>query len=140
MMREERHFNRGGKMICTTLNKIRDCHPCEDSWKILLKCLGKTKTDDEPLAFITILDILGLDDALWCIRAAPEYDKEWRLFAIWCAMQVQHLMPDPRSIAAIDVAELYALGQATNTELDAARAAVRGKQEKNLGRWFNVEG
>ena len=127
-------------MICTTLNKIRDCHPCENRWKILLKFLGKTKADDEPLAFITILNTMGLDDALWCTRSAPEHAKVWRLYAVWCARQVQHLMTDPRSIAAIDVAELYALGQATNTELDAARAAVRGKQEKNLGRWFNVEG
>ena len=109
-MREECHFNRGGKMISTTLNKIRDCHPCENRWKILMKSLGKTKADDEPMAFITILDILGLDDALWCTRSAPEHANVWRLYAVWCAKQTQHLMTDPRSIAAIDVAELYALG------------------------------
>src|SRR3990167_6871820 len=83
MMREECHFNRGGKMISTTLNKIRDCHPCENRWKILMKSLGKTKADDEPMAFITILDILGLDDALWCTRSAPEHANVWRLYAVW---------------------------------------------------------
>ena len=32
-------------------------------------------------------------------------DKELRLFAVFAARQVQHLMTDSRSIAALDVAE-----------------------------------
>lgn len=51
-------------------------------------------------------------------------DKELRLFAVWSARQVQHLMTDARSIAALDVAERYAHGQATTQELAAARAAA----------------
>lgn len=47
-------------------------------------------------------------------------DKELRLFAVWSARQVQHLMTDPRSIEALDVAERYANGNATREELDAA--------------------
>src|SRR3990167_3858671 len=99
-------------MLTTTLNKIRKYKPCKDRWELLLKALKKTKTDDEPLPFITILDILGLEDALWCCRSAPKYDKDWRLYAVWCARQVQHLMTDNRSIAALDVAERYAHGLA----------------------------
>jgi hypothetical protein len=108
----------------TTLNKIRQHSPCTDGWSTLLKHLGKTEADDEPLSFLTILESNGLDDVLWCCRSAPEYDKEWRLFAVWCGRQVQHLMPDERYIAAIDVAERYANGLATKEELDAAGAAV----------------
>ena len=50
-------------------------------------------------------------------------DNELRRFAVWSARQVQHLMADPRSIAALDVAERHANGQATDEELAAARAA-----------------
>ena len=53
-------------------------------------------------------------------------DAQLRLFAVRCARRVQHLMPDPRSIAALDVAERYANGKATNAELAAARAAAKG--------------
>ena len=112
-------------MKTTTLNKIRDCSPCAPGWAQLLKNLGKTAADDEPLTFATILESNGLDDALWCCQSAPEYNREWRLFAVWCARQVQHLMLDPRSIAAIDVAERYANGVATDAELAAARVMAR---------------
>jgi hypothetical protein len=111
----------------TTLNAIRKHGPCEDGWKKLLRHLGKTQADDEPLSIATILDSNGLDDALWCLRAVEGCDREIRLYAAWCARQVQHLMTDPRSLAALDVAERYAQGLATDEELrdalDAARAA-----------------
>ena len=112
-------------MITTTLNKIRDHSPCQEGWGKLLKHLGKTKADDEPLPFAVIVESNGLGDALWCCRTAPERDREWRLFAVWCARRVQHLMIDPRSVAALDVAERFARGEATVEELAAARAAAR---------------
>ena len=52
-------------------------------------------------------------------------DKELRLFAVFCARQVQHLLTDPRSIDAIDVAERFAHGEASAEELAAASVAVR---------------
>lgn len=52
-------------------------------------------------------------------------DKQLRLIAVECARQVQHLMTDPRSITALDVAERYANGEATDEELAAAWAAAR---------------
>ena len=115
-------------MFTTTLNKIRAYDPCEDGWEKLLKHLGKTKSDDEPLPFLTILESNGLDHALWCCRTAPEYDREWRLFAVWCARQVQHLMTDERSIKALDVAERFANGEATEEELIAAWAAAEAAE------------
>jgi hypothetical protein len=51
-------------------------------------------------------------------------DRELRKFAVWCARQVQHLMTDPRSVAALDVAERHAEGLATDEELAAAGAAA----------------
>ena len=78
-------------MIYTTLNKIKEHSPCAEGWQKLLKHLNKTKADDERLSFRTLLSSNGLNDAIWCCRVAPEYFQEWRLFAVWCARQVQHL-------------------------------------------------
>ena len=108
----------------TTLNKIRAHGPCTDGWKKLLKNLGKTKADDEPLALTTILESNGVDDALWCLRAVDGHEREMRLFAVECARSVQHLITDKRSLDALDVAERYANGLATQAELAAAGAAA----------------
>jgi hypothetical protein len=111
----------------TTLNKIRLNSPCTSGWTKLLKYLGKTAADDVELDLLTVLESNGLDDTLWCLRAVDGFDKEKRLMAVAFAREVQHLMTDPRSIAALDVAERFANGEATQEELrgaaDAAHAA-----------------
>ena len=120
-------------MITTTLTRIRAHAPCADVWQKLLAHLGKTKADDEPLPFSVILESNGLNDALLCCRAEPQYAREWRLFAVWCARQVQHLMTDRRSIDALGVAERYANGQATDAELEtAAEAAAWAAQSREF--------
>jgi hypothetical protein len=111
-------------MITTTLKAIRKRRPCEDGWKILLSHLGKNRADDEPLSLVTILDSNGLDYAIWCLRAVEGHDREIRLYAVWCVRQVQHLLTDSRSLAALDVAEAYANGEATAEQLQAARRAA----------------
>ena len=108
----------------TTLNKIRAHSPCENGWKKLLINLGKTKADDEPLALTTILESNGLEDALWCLRAVDGHQREMRLYAVECARSVQHLMTDKRSLDALDAAEHFANGKATQQELDAAKDAA----------------
>ena len=117
----------------TTLNAIREHNPCPDGWRKLLAHLDKTESDDEPLSLLTILDSNGIDDALWALRAVEGYDREKRLYAVWCARQVKHLLIDQRSLNALEVAERFARGRATREELDAATAyaayaadAVRG--------------
>jgi hypothetical protein len=111
-------------MIYTTLERIRVHSPCAGGWKKLLDHLGKTQADDEPLAMTAILDSNSLSDALWCLRAEPQHASIWRLLAVHYARQVQHQMTDPRSLAALDVAERHAHGLATDAELAAARAAA----------------
>ena len=111
-------------MITTTLNRIRACNPCATGWSQLLDGLGKRAVDDDPLPYADIVRINGIDDALWACRAEPQHAREWRLFAVWCARKVQHLTIDHRSAAALDVAERYANGEATDTELAAAWAAT----------------
>jgi hypothetical protein len=123
-------------MITTTLNRIRDHGPCANGWTRLLKGLGKTESDDEPLPFARIVEINGLDDALWCCRAEPQEWKTWRLFAVWCARQVQHLATDPRSIDALDVVERHANGNATDEELAAARDASGDARDATWAAWY----
>ena len=113
-------------MITITLQKIRDKAPCTSGWEKLLNSKGGTTADysaEFPLS--DVLDSNDLADTLWCLRCLPEHDSLWRFYAVWCARQVKHLMTDQRSIAALDVAERYANGLATDAELAAARAAAR---------------
>jgi hypothetical protein len=112
-------------MLTTTLNAIRSHDPCVEGWGKLLAHLGKTGPDDEPVTLAAILDSNGLDDALWALRCVTGHDRAIRHYAVWCARQVQHLMTDPRSLAALDVAERYADGLATDKELSVAWAAAR---------------
>ena len=110
----------------TTLNQIRSHSPCSDRWATLLKYLGKTKPDDEPLSFATILESNGFDDALWCLRTVAGYDREIRLYAVWCARKVEHLDPSGVAKQTNDVSERYANGEAMEDELKTAeRAAAR---------------
>lgn len=110
-------------MITTTLARIREHSPCESSWRKLLAGLGKTKADDEPLPYSRIVEICGIDDALWATRAEPKHSAVWRLFACACAYRVVGLNDDPRGRAAIDTAVRHAEGTATDAELSAARPA-----------------
>ncbi len=110
--------------VMITLQKIRDKAPCSSGWEKLLKSKGGTDADysaEFPLS--DVLDSNDLADTLWCLRCLPEHDSLWRLYAVWCARQVQHLMKDQRSIDALDVSERHARGLATDAELAAARAA-----------------
>ena len=122
--------------ITTTLKRIRAHGPCGidprraplTGYQKLVAHLGPGHGPDDPIPFSVIVESNGLDDALWCCRAEPQHDREWRLFAVWCARQVQHLMTDPRSVAALDVAERYANGEATQDELIAAKTAAAAAQ------------
>ena len=79
----------------------------------------------------TILDILKdkripAKDRIWAAtRKGMLDDRTLRLFTCKCVREVWHLLTDERSRKAVEVAELYAVGEATDEELAAARAAAR---------------
>ena len=78
----------------------------------------------------TILDLLRRDDIpaadrIWAAtREGILDDKTLRLFACKCVREVWHLLTDERSRNAVEVAERYAVGEATVEEWAAARAAA----------------
>ena len=109
-----------------TIDDIRSWEPCYDPSLYLPEGWSGTA-----------LDILAVEecpavDRLWVVlREGCINARTLRLFAVWCARQALALIdnPDHRSIAACDVAERFANGEATSEELnaawDAARAAAR---------------
>ena len=115
-------------MLTTTFHLLRKHNACKDRYTVLREAL-RGRGDDEPITMIEILDSNGLRDALWALRAVPdeqaaERDKLARLFACWCLRQIWHLLTDDRSRTAVEVAERYAVGNATLDALNAAAYAA----------------
>ena len=124
----------------TTLDIIRAAspRPCERGWLKLLKCLGKTRADDEPLPLLAVLDSNGLDDALWVLSYAMPDDRLARHFQVRCAEQVLHLFEAERP-SDMRVRQQIAIlrnDNASDYDRDAARAAARAAardaQERHL--------
>jgi hypothetical protein len=107
-----------------TISDIRSWKPCHDP----ARWLPAGQTDWRG----TALDVLRHPkippaDKLWCVLREDCIDaRTLRLFAVWCAREALKLVaqPDPRSVAACDVAERYANGLATADEMAAAWAAA----------------
>ena len=132
-----------------TLADLRKAGACISGYNRLVRSLqGLAFSDDdkrretyikfahkEQISLLYVLDSNGLDDSLWaarCIKGAKT-DRDLRLFAVWCAREVQHLMADDQR-KALDVAERHGNGEATDDELAAARdaawAAARDAQKE----------
>ncbi|MDN7744695.1 hypothetical protein QZM78_11625 [Burkholderia multivorans] len=122
-----------------TLAALRKAGACYGGYNKLVRSLqGQpfTEEDEDRNSYIhfkhdaeiPLLDILksnGLDDAIWTLLCVSGADRDLRLFAVWCARQVEHLMEDQRSKDALNVAERFANGDASDEEFAAARAAAR---------------
>jgi hypothetical protein len=121
-----------------TLEALRKAGACYEGYnKVVRMIQGKTFNEKdaelesyikhshvEPVSLVSIARNNGIDDALWALRCVPGCDRDARLFGVWAARQVEHLMTDQRSKNALDVAERFANGIATQSELDAARGAA----------------
>lgn len=124
------------KKFATTVARIVERGFYSWNGKDLLGITVPRSTSYESISYELILDRLGLNDALWLCRAEPDLVAHWRRYAVWCARQVQHLMIDPRSVAALDVAERHAVGLASDHELAAARTDAEAV-ESRLSKPFN---
>jgi len=106
----------------TTLNKMRACEPCAESWQKYLRHVGKTQPDDEPIEMSEILAALGLEDAVWSLRGFDGAGEEAvRKYAVFCARQMWDDLTDDRSRMAIAEADNYAHGEVSREVMIAAR-------------------
>ncbi|MCL4651600.1 hypothetical protein L0Z19_09225 [Burkholderia multivorans] len=126
-----------------TLAALRKAGACYDGYNKLVRSLqGQPFTEedenrnsyihfkhDAEIPLVDVLNSNGIDDALWSLRCVSDADRDIRLFAVWCARQVEHLMQDQRSKDALDVAERFANGEATEEERAAARAAAQAARD-----------
>lgn len=124
--------------FCVTLSDLRKHWACYEGYNRVVRSLqGKPfSVDDEeresyirfrydqPISLICIAESNGLYDALWATRCLVGEDRNLRLYAVWCVRQVQHLMADPRSIAALNVSEAFANERASLDQLSAAEDAA----------------
>ena len=78
---------------------------------------------DKPITYERLLDVLGLDDALWACRAEPQYDAIWRRYAVWCVSLIQHIV-SKSFISYLHVTERHIAGKATDEDLVAASDAA----------------
>lgn len=114
-------------MYYTTLWNVRLKAPCTVGWEKLLDSLGKSKVDYEPLSLATILESNGIKDAIWALRAVKGIEDLRRLFAIRCVRQhCQHMIEYKPCLHALDLAELYTVGEATKEDFDAERYEAQG--------------
>ncbi len=121
----------------TTLTLLKKNRACKGRYRHLLKQLGGAKKYgyNTPIQFPDLLEMNGLDDTLWALRAVskeqePERDLIARLFACDCA---EHVLPiyenkypeDKRVCLCIEAIRKFAYGQITAQELTAAWEAAR---------------
>jgi len=119
-----------------TLKQLREHMACVEGYNkvvYMLKGVDYEYRDtymrfkhEEPISLVDIANNNGIEDAIWCLRCNDaEWKRDSRLFAVWCARQVEHLMTDERSKNALNVSEQHANGLASDGEFAAARDAAR---------------
>ena len=113
----------------TTLREIFKHGPCgryckRRGWGLLLKNLGKTRADDEPLDLMEILKSNGIADAVWALRCF-----EYRDCCLFLADIIESVLPiferehpsDNRPRLLIDgICDFYS-GNITKEELENLR-------------------
>jgi len=120
-------------MIHTTGRKAIEEGACEPSYSEMGEALGGVDSygDNTPIPLSKVLEVCGLEDAIWCLRIAVEpIDKEARLFACDCAERVISIFEreypnDNKPRNAIEVARKFANGEATHEELKVAWTTAR---------------
>jgi len=123
-------------MLHTTFALAREAGACQGSYRAVAKALGGIPRygRDTPIPLSRILEVSGLEDALWCLRCvlpeeAPARDRLARLLSCDYADRIAPLWVAPPGEGwvpadTISVARRYAIGQATAEELQVARDAA----------------
>lgn len=122
-------------MIFTTFKKLREHGMDSARYKRLAKELGGVLKygQDTPITILQVLDVNGLDDALWALRACDMSKKdEKRVHFLSCDyaehvlsfFEVEYLSDDNRPRRALEVKRRWVRGKAIDRDLESARTAV----------------
>jgi hypothetical protein len=119
--------------VVTTLNQLHKYGPCKPRWNTLLSRLRKVTPDDEPLPLSVILDSNGLYDAIWCLRAVPDVERDLRLYAARCVKRLDLSGTNASAARAIQMVERCAYGEVEEHEMiRAGFDAIEDVQEGPL--------
>jgi len=92
-----------------------------------MRLLRDEKPDDE-IGIVQLVGWVGLYPAIWCCQTLPEFDKQWRLYAVWCArlvpanQRLNYMKTNELHVNAINLAERFANGQVDEAERERACA------------------
>ena len=116
-------------MLHTTFRRVKEAAACIESYRKFAKFKGGVRKwgKDTPFGLDEVLGVCGLEGALWCLGIVIEpADKEIRLLACDYA---EHVLPifereypkDKRPRQAIETSRRFAVGEATQEELNTVR-------------------
>ena len=80
-------YCRGGRfaegcklMLYTTFNLARKARACTESYRNLGAAMGGITTygKDNPIPLTTVVEVCGLDDAIWCLRCTTTDSRAFR--------------------------------------------------------------
>ncbi len=113
----------------TTLNEIKKHNPNE---LIYQKLLNNSKAEDEPIDFMTILEAVGIESAIWCLRT-QDY-KEYCLFLADVAELILYLFEivysdDKAPRQVIKAVRDWYNGDITQEQLNAYAAAAESSAD-----------
>ena len=125
-------------MLTTSFKLLREAGACKDRYGHLRRAMGSGFGDTKSIAITAVLELNGLDDALWALRTVPEEqaserDLLSRTFACRSVREtpladgrrVWDLLDDERSRGAVVAAEDFVAGKISAKDLASARAAAR---------------
>ena len=109
-------------MKTMTVEDIMKHEPCYTRERIIELWAGREALSFADVAKLDIPDV----DKIWAGVHFYMDDRQHRLFAVRCARRAlsRILDPNPRGVAACDVAERFANGEASEEELSAAMDAA----------------
>ena len=129
-------------MLRITLKIARGLDTCQVGYSKLARHLGGVRKygRDKPVPLTVVLDVLGLNIALWCLGHTLEDSARLdRLFAADCAEHMlKHFAEDyPTTVGRlqglIEGARRFAKGEISETELEAIRSEVHESVTGPLG-------
>ena len=118
-------------MKTMTVEDIMKHNPCYKRERIEELWAGSEALSFADVAKLDIPDV----DKIWAGVHFYMDDRQHRLFAVRCARRAlsRILDPNPRGVAACDVAERFANGEASEEELTAARSAASYAARSAMG-------